>query len=135
MDLNPVLFPQVTNRESVQQIIGLYDADTGEAIDLTDLTFQLEVRRTGLGSNCYSAGYGSSSDIGVSDSYGRPEFTLTLDDGLEVIDTGMLQMSITVDQMRTLTPDTYSIAMTASNGVDTRQVFLGMLPVLFGGVA
>lgn len=134
MDINPVYFPQHTNRESVQQIIGLYDADTGDAIDLDDLTFVIEVRRTGGGFRTDDSGYAYSSGIGTANDYG-PMFTLTLGDGLEVIDTGMVQMSITLDQMRTLDPDTYSIAMTASDGDETRQVFLGMLPVLFGGVS
>lgn len=134
MDINPVLFPAVSNRESWQNIIGLYDIDTGEPIDLTDLTFVCEIRRTGQAMRPYDSGYSNFGDIGAANDYG-PQIVLTLGAGLTVVDLGMLQVSISLDQMRTLSPDTYSIAMTASNGVDQRQLFLGRLPILFGGVS
>lgn len=134
MDLNPVAFAQVTNRESWSQLLGLDDEDTGEPLDLTSLTFTCEVRRertSGNWSNTYSTNY---SDVGTDDFSG-PIITLSLGSGLTVIDTGKLQVSFTLEQMRTLYPDTYSIALICSNGVDTRQIFLGTLPVLFGGVS
>ena len=34
--MNPVQFPQITNRESWSQLIGIYDDDTGDAINLSN---------------------------------------------------------------------------------------------------
>src|SRR6185312_4077125 len=36
MYMNPVQFPQITNRESWSQLIGIYDDDTGDAINLSN---------------------------------------------------------------------------------------------------
>lgn len=131
MDLNPVLFPQVTNRESFRQIIGLYDDDTNDPLDLTSLTFACEVR--------FQTNVISQPNYGVSyyddTVYGNPVITLSLGSGLTVIDLGQLEVLITAAQMRGLCAGTYSIALTASDDTDTRQIFLGFLPVLFGGVS
>uniref|UniRef100_UPI0030D8589B hypothetical protein n=1 Tax=Pseudomonas sp. EL_65y_Pfl1_R83 TaxID=3088697 RepID=UPI0030D8589B len=35
MFINPVLFPQVSNREDLYRTVGLFDDDTNEAIDVS----------------------------------------------------------------------------------------------------
>lgn len=133
MDINPVLFPQVTNRESWTQLIGLNDADTGDAIDLSTLTFVLEVRRT-INPRSGYGGYGNSYDYGSYNDYG-PVISLALGNGIAVVALGVLQIDITLAQMRSLSPDVYSVGMTVSDADSTRQIMLGRLPVLFGGVS
>lgn len=134
MDINPVLFPQITNRESWSWLMKLVDDDTGEPLDLSGLTFNCEVRRKQNNPSLDVTGYTPFYDYGSIDDAGAV-LTLALGSGLTVIDLGQLQLSITVAQMRTLAPATYSIALTASSTDDTRQIFLGDLPVLFGGVS
>lgn len=135
MDIEPITFPAVTNREAWSQLLKLMDVDENEALDLDDLTFVCEVRRTG-GSQWDNSGYGSTYSSGSLDPNCQPMITLTNDDGITVVGDGEVEIYMTVEQMRTLAPDTYSIAMTArtSDASDTRQVFLGRLPVIFGGV-
>lgn len=134
MDLSPVIFTQQTNRESFRQVIGLFDADTGDALDLSELTFDCEVRPLGVSvqSGYRDGGYANYNDVGIAS---QPIITLALGAGLTVLDLGLLEIAITATQMRSLCADTYGIALTASSDDDTRQVFLGRLPVLYGGVA
>lgn len=135
MDINPVLFPAVTNRESWSQIIGFYDDDTGDALDLTPYTFACEVRLRDRRSQFDQSGYTPNYDYGGVTDYG-PLVTLALGSGITVVATGQLELDITVDQMRTLCAGTYLISLVLSDGTPTgsRQIFRGYLPVLFGGV-
>src|SRR3569832_1824759 len=126
MDIDPILFPAVTNRESWTYLLQLNDEDTGEAIDLTDYTFVCEVRCLGARSN-YDTGYSPNYDYGSVVS--GPTITVAT----TIVGTGEVQLDITEAQLRSLSPATYSIAMTASNEVETtRQIFLGHLPVKNG---
>lgn len=132
MDINPVYFPQVTNRESWKAIVTCKDGDTGELIDLTGFTFACEVRR--VPNNLLDqSGYVPYYDYGSVDDAGA-SITLALGSGVTVVGLGQVQLDITVAQMRSLAPDTYSIALTAMLDDEARQVFLGTLPVQFGGV-
>jgi hypothetical protein len=133
MDINPIVFPTVTNRESWSQLIGLYDDDTGDPLDLSQFTsMEAEIRRRGPRVDDQS-GYTPLYDYGGFNDYG-PAVQLSLGNGLTVIDIGQLLVSVTSDQMRSLSPEVYSFGLIMSNGTDTRQFFLGTLPVLFGGV-
>jgi hypothetical protein len=130
---NPTLFPQVTNRETWNPTIGIYDDDTGLAIDLTNITFQLEIRRIGPYRQFAGDGYAGYDQIGSYSDCG-PILSATLGNGLTVIDTGIVQVFFTETQMRSLEPGTYAVSMTANDGTITRQIFVGRLPVFYGGV-
>lgn len=133
MDINPLLFPAITNRESWTQTMSINDADTGDPVDLSAVTFQLEVRRFRHGHG--GGGYGTSySAVGEYDGGGGPVITASLGDGITVIDLGVFQVYLPESKIRSLPPDTYSVACTISDGDDTRQLFLGRLPVLAGMV-
>lgn len=129
---NPVLFPQQTNRESFAPIVAIFDDDTGELVDLSGLTFQLEIRNTGSGSGHFA----SPAAPFFSDVPGSPLLTATLGNGITVLDIGVFQVIFSEIQMRSLRAGTYSIACTATDGspAGSRQLFLGRLPVLDGGV-
>ena len=133
---NPALFPAVTNRESVALSFSLYDDDTGELLDLTGMTFAFEVRRPipGMG-GVIGGGYSPYHDIGNYDNQG-PVLSLSLGSGITVPSTGVVQVDITAAQMRVLVPSVYEVGftVTSEDGLDTRQILLGKLPVLFGGV-
>lgn len=139
MDINPVLFPQITNREGWSPIMSIADDDTGDLIDLTNYTFALEIRRLNINNgSAGSRGYGDSWDVGEYLTDG-PIITASLGNGITVIDIGVIQVFLTSAQMRSLPgPATYSVAMTATSSDDptnTRQIFLGRLPVLDGMVS
>lgn len=130
MDLFRAVLPPVSNRESWLWMIELTDDDTGDLLDLTGWTFECELRRRGPMVND-SSGYTPNYDYGGVNDYG-PVVTPTV----TVVGTGQIQLATTLLQMRSLCPDTYSIALTGTDagGTNTRQLFLGTLPVVFGGV-
>lgn len=138
MDIN-IEFPQVTNRESFSQRLTLNDDETGDPIDLTPYTnMACEVRRMSQ-SRIGDLGYSSTYDYG---SYGQsPLITLGLGSGITIVDVGVLQLDIAASQMRSLEPGYYSIALVIADGATTdpnthaAQIFVGGLPVLWGGVS
>ena len=140
---NPVLLPQMTNRESWTLTVALFDDDTGDPIALTDangnpvVSFQFEVRKSGPGGgygNGWGGGYGPYADYG---SYGDgPILTASLGNGITIIDTGVIQVYFPELSMRSLWAGTWDVGCTlASNdGIDVRQIFLAKLPILRGRV-
>lgn len=220
MYINPVLFPQVTNREDLLRTVSLFDDDTGEAIDVsgrvlaapgdftaanwvvtagdvvtasvTELTipdypigdqlqavaltvgaglaiaagspvtiadaaagantmtgyvtsyapatgaliaqigcaFEFEIRGQHRGDD--DDGYGPTSYIG-SGACESPLISAQLGNGLSLVDLGKIEIRIPAATMAKLRHRTYGIAMSAYDGYDSRQLFIGKLPVFAGG--
>ena len=134
---NPILFPQISNRESWLQFVELADDDTGDPITLTDsngnplYVLTLEISRAGPHGD--AGGYGSWPwyDLG---GY-SPIITATLADYLSIPDVGIIQIMIPKSRMTTLCRGTYNVYMTIdpNNIDDGRQLFIGRLPVFYGG--
>lgn len=138
MDIN-IEFPQVTNRESFSQRLTLNDDETGDPIDLTPYTnMACEIRRSRQ-ARLGDCGYSENYDYG---SYGQsPLITLSLGSGITIVDVGVLQIDVAVSQMRSLEPGYYAIALVIADGQTTdanthaAQIFVGGLPVVWGGVS
>lgn len=128
MDVSVYPFPQVTNRESWRQLVEIADADTGELIDLTGCTFLCDVRRQGpmFGSSGYGDSYGM---VGSYDDYAA-----LVSPTVSVVGTGQIQLDLSLTQMRSLPPGSYMIALSVTLDDDTRQLFVGELPVIYGGL-
>ena len=75
----------------------------------------------------------SSSDIGVDTV--SPLITAQLGNGITVVGLGVLQIRIPASTMAKLRHRTYGAAMTLFDGYDSRQAFVGKLPIVGGGVA
>lgn len=143
---NPVLFPQVTNRESWRQILQLADDDTGDLITLTDgngnslytITLAVEPARPRGGTGGYGDGSAYDGDacaalILQTLSAGSG---VTSNPALSILDTGTVQIFIPKAQMQTLRgARTFDVFMTVyeSDIDDGRQLFCGRLPVIYGG--
>lgn len=135
MDIDQLLFDAVTNRETWTQQFTLTDDDTGDLLDMTGYTIALELRRLGARANDQS-GYGASYDYGGINDYG-PVLQASIGSGITVDGTGAFTVQFTSTQMRTLWPDTYSVACVISgttDGTEDMQLFLGRLPVLDGRI-
>ena len=109
-----------------------YASATGALVVQIGFTYQFEIRKTppnwqpGLGySAFYDPGFAMQSPI-LQASLANGEITM--------IDQGTLQIFIPEATFRTLKGGTYAANLTMTDSVNTRQVFLGQLPVLFGGV-
>ena len=63
-----------------------------------------------------------------------PIIQATLGKGLTIIDIGFVQINIPVTLMQRLRAKTYGVAMAMTDSVNTRQIFIGKLPMLYGGI-
>lgn len=135
---NPVLFPQISNRESWKQIIQLADDDTGDLIKLTDnngaalyaisLEISPAVPRYPPAGNALPYPY--------YDLDGSPVISASLADFISIIDTGTIQIALPKAKIKTLCARTYDVFLTLYDATedDGRQILIGKLPVLFGGI-
>lgn len=95
------------------QSIDLFDDDTGEPLDTTDMAFALGVSRDGL--------------VLLSAS--------TEDGSIEVPETGVIQWRFTVAQLGSLCPGTtYNVGCTVETTDGVTQVFTGTLAFIDGSV-
>jgi hypothetical protein len=124
-----------------------YASATGALVCQIGVTFQFEIRRGGPRNS--GGGYiswydwGTPDDLGplLSASLGYPSANAS---GIIHIDVGFIQILIPEQMFRaignpgSLQPGggtgTYMTGLTMSDSVATRQVFIGRLPVLYGGV-
>lgn len=109
-----------------------YVPATGALVVQIGYSFDMEIRRTGARFD--GSGYIPRYDFGVPDEHG-PLIQATLGNGVLITDIGVLQILIPVSTFQMLRGGTYSAAMICSDGVNTRQLFVGQLPVQWGGVA
>jgi hypothetical protein len=113
-----------------------YAAATGALVVQIGMAFEFEIRRwrrPGHGGG-YSDGYSTSNNIGVYDTGEGPIISAQLGNGLTIIDIGYLQILIPVSVFGKLHERTYLAALTMTDSVNTRQIFVGELPVQYGGV-
>lgn len=108
-------FPPKSNRAGWSEIIEVVDDDTDEFVDLSDAEIVFEVR------NQRSM---------------TTELSATIDnEKIEVLDTGVFQVSFTAAEMRNLCAGTYDVGCTISNAdSEPQQFIIGTVAVLDGVV-
>lgn len=94
------------------------------------VAFEFEIR--GDHTHDHGGGYGASSYIG-SGGCEAPLISAQLGNGLTLIDLGKIEIRIPAATMAKLRHRTYGLGMTAYDGYDSRQLFIGRLPVFGGG--
>lgn len=132
---NPYTFilPQFSNREDFYLQLGVFDDDTGDAIDMASLgwTFQFEIRRAPPRGDldAFTPWYdeGDQSPIITATNGTGPGF-------VNIVDVGDLLIWIPESVMKKLHHRTYSAALVANDGTRQFQVFKAMLPIYRGGV-
>lgn len=129
---SPVIITDTpTGLNSMIGFVTSYAATTGALVCQIGKTFQFEIRRSPAPQ--YD-GYGPYYDCSVPNGY-APLITAALGTGLSIVDTGILQIRIPESTTRQLrAPETYMASLTMTDGVDTRQLFSGRLPIAYGGV-
>lgn len=127
-------FREYTNRESFTEIVLIADNDTGDPIDLTGVSIQLEIRRIRREGGRLD-GYGPNYSVGAYD-WSAPILIASIGNGITIIDIGVFQVYFSETQFRSLAHGMHSInaTLTSADGVDVRQLFLGRLPIFAGGV-
>lgn len=128
----------ITDVDGSVQMVGYvtsYSPATGTLVAQIGLNFQMEIRAYDRyrGVDDYSPWYdwggAPSSLIG-----GPPLILATLGQGLMMTDVGYLQVMIPAVMMQQLRHRTYMCAMAVTDTLNTRQVFIAELPILYGGM-
>lgn len=135
------LLDPVSNREDLLLTLSMFDDDLGQPIDMVALgwTFQFEIRDAGP--RDVLDGYLPYYTGGTIDTQ-APFITASLTGDnvstgtITIVDIGFLQVFVPETLMRGLAlgPRTYLCSMTCFDGTNTRQLFIGRLQVLYGGV-
>lgn len=118
------------------QIIEIVDADTGDAISLTDINnnplYAIALEISPAQPRGHSGGFGTSPWY---DDDCAPSLSASLADYISIVDVGTIQIMIPKSKMQTLRGRSYDVFLTIDpNGVDDgRQLLIGRLPVLYGG--
>lgn len=107
-----------------------YVASTGAMVAQIGPSFDFEIR--GHHHGC-DGGYGLSWAIG--DYPDQALITAQLGSGISVVELGKLQVKIPAATMSKLHHRTYSAAMAVYLGQETRQLFVGKLPIVSGGLS
>ena len=121
-----------TGLNSMVGYVTSYTASTGVLVCQIGCTFQFEIRRHGPRFD--GSGYIPYFDFGVPDEYG-PLISAALGTGIQYIDIGVIQITVPESIFKQLRGGTYQAALTVTDSVNTRQVFVAGLPVVHGGVS
>lgn len=144
---NPVLFPQVSNRESWVQSIQIFDDDTGDLISLVDgngnalYTVSLEIERRFMGDSYDYSGaspyyYGNCGEAIIFATLAQGSAAIQAGNYIALVDAGTIQIQVPKSIMQTLfIRGTYDVFITIDDTAndDGRQILIGKLPVFFGG--
>lgn len=128
-----VAIADATGKNTMTGYVICYAPATGALVVQISVAFQFEIRAH-HGGDGYGEGYSSSSSLIGSDDGSSPVLSAQLGNNLTVVDVGRIQLRIPAATFSILRHKTYGAAMTLFDGYDTRQMFIGKLPVLFGGV-
>ena len=128
---DPVVIADPTGQNTLTGYVISYVGVTGLLTVQIGCLFDFEIRRHGPRYD--GSGYIPWYDFGVPDEYG-PLLRATLGNGITFIDVGVIQIMIPAAFFQKLHAGTYTAAMTVTDSVNTRQMFIGNLPVAWGGV-
>ncbi len=146
MYTNPVLFPQISNRESWLQTVQIYDDDTGDLITLVDVNgnslyeIDLIINHPG-GHGCggmwpYSSYDSWSSNQLIFQSLGQGMPAIGTNPALSIVDLGTITIFLSRSTIQTLRHhETYGVFLVLYDVAndDARQLLIGRLPVFYGG--
>ena len=103
-------------------------------VEIGSWQFELQIRHQGPLEENARIGYSVFYDIGTFPSHG-PIITAQLGTGIQLTGIGQLAIVIPVISMQRLHLGTYLASLDMTDSVNTRQIFVGQLPIIFGGVS
>jgi hypothetical protein len=123
----------LTGLNTLTGYVTSYAPATGAIVVQIGAAFDFEMRaHHGHHGDGYSSFYGAVGDGGGD----GPIIRAQLGSGITVIGTGVIQILIPAAQMFQIhRARTYNVALGMYLGPDTRQIFLGKQPVLYGGLS
>lgn len=150
MYANPVLFPQISNRESWIQTVQIFDDDTGDLITLVDgngnalyaITLEILFAHRDLGySGCSSYSgtspwYGGDIDPVIYAQLAQGANALTGGGYISIVDSGTINIQVPKSIIQSFRRNgTYDVFLTLDDTAndDGRQILIGKLPIFNGG--
>lgn len=106
-----------------------YASSTGALVVQVSCRVDLEIRST---ARSHGDGYATSWDLGDAGPHWGDRINAELGRGITLIATGIVQVRIPAFILQRLRPRTYDIGMVIFDGSDTRELFVGKLPVTGG---
>ncbi len=132
---DPITIRDAAGNVSLVGYVLNYTATTGVLVVQIGVAFQLEIRNQDHHGGGFGDDYNQWYDWGGGQVGGdAPLIVATLGGGLTIVDLGFLQINIPVLTMQRLRLRSYLIGLVATDSVSTRQIFLGKLPILYGGI-
>lgn len=125
----PVTIADPTGKNTMTGYVTSYAPSTGVLVCQIGSAFEFEIR----GHHHHDGGFGGFSSVG-SIGEGGSIIAAQLGNMLTVVDLGRVEIRIPASLMAKLGHKTYGAAMTMFDGADTRQLFVGKLPIISGGV-
>lgn len=139
---DPVVISDTATRQN--QMLGYvtsYSAGSGTLVCQVGVSFQFELRGDSAGA---FSGYSANYDWGLPNDQGAV-LRATLGNGISIVDLGYFTIMIPEIQFRGIldipfnsqsntVARTLMASLTMTDTVNTRQLYVGRLPILFGGV-
>jgi hypothetical protein len=118
-----------------------YSAGSGTLVCQVGVSFQFEIRGDSAGT---FSGYSANFDWGLPNDQGAV-LRATLGNGITIVDIGFITiripeitfrgvLDIPFNSQSNTVARTLMAALTMTDTIDTRQLYIGRLPILFGGV-
>jgi hypothetical protein len=121
----------VTGQNGMAGYVTSYNSATGALVCRIGMSVQFEIRGA---DGSPQSGYAPYYDFGVQSDAG-PLLSASLGNGISISDLGYIAVNIPESQIRQLAAaNSYRVGMTITDGVNTRQLMIAQLPVLWGGV-
>jgi hypothetical protein len=124
---DPITIADATGLNRMTGYVMSYSASTGALVCQIGAAFRFEIRRGGPHND--GSGYVPWYDFGTPGECGSL-LAATLGQGISIIDIGVIQVRIPAVTFQKLSGGTYSASLIFSDGIDTRQVYVGQLPVI-----
>lgn len=120
----------LTGQNKMFGYVTSYTSTSGALIVQIGSTFEFEIRRRLQ--NLNNSDYVEWYDFGGPDN-SSPLLSAQLGNGITFLDVGFIQIQIPASLMQQLHSGTHIAALTMTDSINTRQVFVAELPIIFGG--
>lgn len=131
---DPITITDVNGNATMIGYVLSYAAATGALSVQIGVSLTMEIRSQDqyYGNSDYSQWYDWGGGIPNSS---QPIILAQLGTYLTIIDIGYIQINIPAIIMQQLRSRTYLLSMIMSDSVNTRQIFISKLPILYGGIS
>jgi hypothetical protein len=127
-----------TGKNTMTGYVISYAPTSGALVVQIGQAFFFEIRKWRRGAQggrtILDGGYSPFYDIGTTNDEG-PILSASMGNGITITDVGFIQIFIPAAVFGKLHEQTYLVGLTMTDSINTRQIFIGELPVQWGAVS